>query len=67
MWERLKECWIDALAVFLAVFYLGHLVAILLVGSVRIYESNPVVLVVEIVLLVLLAALGVERLVKDLR
>ena len=67
MWDKLKENWANGLLVFLAVFYLAHLVAIKLLGVVTIGEGSDLILWIEIVLMLGIAILGIERLIKDWR
>ena len=67
MWEIMKELYAGCFLIVAATWILGHLVAIKICGIIRIYEPNSIILWIEIVLLILIIALGVERLIKDLR
>ena len=67
MFNILKEVWGDCLLIALGLFYLGHFIAFLFIGTIEVGESNKVILWLEIALCVGVATLGVERLIKDIK
>jgi len=67
MWERIKEVAAGLLLVAFTGYLLYQMVLIRLYGEVTIVESSPRILYSEIGLLIIILALGIERLVKYLR
>lgn len=67
MWDKIKEVYAGAFAVFTTAWLLGHLIAIQIIGIVRITETNRWILWGEIVTASLILILAIERLVKDLK
>ena len=67
MWEKIKEIYHGAFYILALCWVLAHLIMILLWGTVLIYEPNPIILWVEIIVTSILIILGIERLIKDFR
>ncbi len=67
MWEKIKELYTGLFLVVSAGWILAHLILIKLFGLVMIAEPNNWILWVEILMMIGIVALGIERLVKDLR
>lgn len=67
MWERLKEYTAGLLLVALMGYILFQMVMIKLYGELTLIEDNIWILYSEIILLIGLIALSIERLIKDLR
>ncbi|HUV46149.1 MAG TPA: hypothetical protein VMW45_03670 [Dehalococcoidia bacterium] len=65
MWEKLKELWAGLLLIAALGWILFHLILIKTQDAVRIYESNQIVLWVELVGTSLLIVLAIERFIKD--
>ena len=66
-WQLLKELWASLILTGLALFYLYHLILIRIFKQVTIMESNYVILYGEIVLLIAVAILGIERIIDDIK
>lgn len=68
MWERFKECLSDALLSFAGIITFVVFLFIVLHGEVKIIENIKWVLWFELIIVAPgLIALGVERLIKDIR
>ncbi len=67
MWEWFKELYAGLFLIACAGWLLAHLILIKLLGVVWIAEPNDWILWVEIAMTTGIVALGVERLVKDIR
>ena len=65
MWDRTKEIYSSAFAVFTTAWLLGHLIAIQIVGVIAITEGNKWILWTEIVMASLILILAIERFIKD--
>ena len=67
MREKLKECYRDTLLALGWAWVLFLLIMIKLQGVVSIYEPREWVLWIEIPLVVLIIAFGIERFTKDIK
>ncbi len=67
MWEKLKSCYGDTLLALGWAWILFHLILIKLYGVVSIYEPREWVLWIEMLLVALFIALGIERFIKDIK
>lgn len=67
MWEKFKEHLWNVLGLCAVGWVLAHLILIYIHGTVMITEAWRWVLIAEIVLLIAVGALGIERLIKDRR
>lgn len=67
IWSLFKKVWRDLIFIFLALFYLGHFIAFVFIGPITISEDNKIVLGLEITLCIVIAALGVESLINDIK
>ena len=67
MWDKVKEIYSSAFAIFTTAWLLGHLVAIQIIGVVAITESNQWILWTEIVMASLILILAIERFIKDIK
>ena len=67
-WEKYKECFADGLLSFAGVITFIVFLLIVLYGEVRIIEDNKWLLWFELTVIAPgVVALGIERLIKDLR
>ena len=68
MWEHFKECFADGLLILAGVITFVVFILILIYGEARIIENNKWILWVELIIVSPgLIALGIERLIKDIK
>ena len=67
MWESFKEILADCFLVISGGWIALHLILIAVYGRVCIAERFPWVLYPEIIIVIGLIALGIERLIKDIK
>jgi hypothetical protein len=67
MWDSFKELLADTFLIFCGGWIAFHLIIIALYGSVSITERFPWILYPEIIIILGLISLGIERLVDDIK